>query len=259
MFVAESRRGRRLVGRLDRGVDLLDGLAEVCRLRKVRSAELRACGALEFATVGEYDQRSRVMRAPRRLDTQLELLSLYGNVSEKDGKLVVQARASLSRERDNGIELLGGQLLSGRVFSVEFVIEAFDDLLLRRALDADSGLQLWREVVTLEETPPEVLPPPHWEDVITASRKAAPPTGIFDREEAAPVEEEVHPAPGDFIEHPKFGRIQVERIEGEYEFVSARLRNQRLIRLSLDVLTLTFVGAEDGHNLFRAAPSPHPR
>jgi hypothetical protein len=47
----------------------------------------------------------------------------------------------------------------------------------------------------------------------------------------------------------------VERIEGEYEFVSARLRNQRLIRLSLDVLTLTFVGAEDGHNLFRAAPS----
>jgi predicted DNA-binding protein with PD1-like motif len=275
MFVAESRRGRRLVGRLDRGVDVLEGLAAVCRLRKVRSAEVRASGALEGATLGEWDQRARVMKAPRRIDAQLELLGLHGTVSERDGKLVVQARASVSRERDNGIELLGGQLLAGRVFSVEFVLEVFDDLLLRRAPDANTGLPLWREAVSLEETPPEDRAPPRWEDVMAVSQSAqtpssqvpskqnvAPPPApepveeepLVAASEAAPspVEDDVHPAPGDFIEHPKFGRMQVERIEGEYEFVSARLRNQRLIRLSLDVLTLTFVGQEDGHNLFRA-------
>jgi hypothetical protein len=63
---------------------------------------------------------------------------------------------------------------------------------------------------------------------------------------------EVQVKPGDLIDHPKFGRVQVERVEGDNEFVSARLRNQRLIRLSLDVLTLIPAGTENGHNLFRA-------
>ncbi|HXU70119.1 MAG TPA: hypothetical protein VN947_12370, partial [Polyangia bacterium] len=58
--------------------------------------------------------------------------------------------------------------------------------------------------------------------------------------------------PGDFIDHPKFGRCAVERVDGDYEFVTARLRNQRLIRLSLDVLTLIFAGQENGKNIFRA-------
>jgi hypothetical protein len=65
--------------------------------------------------------------------------------------------------------------------------------------------------------------------------------------------EEVRVVAGDWIEHPKFGRCQVERVEGDYEFVSVRLRNQRLIRLSLDVLELLPVGEEPGgRRLFRA-------
>jgi hypothetical protein len=77
------------------------------------------------------------------------------------------------------------------------------------------------------------------------------------REEPAPEappppQEEVRVAPGDLIDHPKFGRCIVERVEGDNEFVSARLRNQRLIRLSLDVLTLHPAGEEDGKRLFRA-------
>ena len=63
---------------------------------------------------------------------------------------------------------------------------------------------------------------------------------------------EIHVRPGDFIDHPKFGRCAVERVDGDYEFVTARLRNQRLIRLSLDVLTLIPAGVEDGKNVFRA-------
>ena len=59
---------------------------------------------------------------------------------------------------------------------------------------------------------------------------------------------------GDILEHPKFGRCQIERIEGDYEFVSARMRNQRLIRLSLDVITLVPIGQEEGRQLFRAEP-----
>ena len=72
-------------------------------------------------------------------------------------------------------------------------------------------------------------------------------------EEAAPSSSEpVNVRPGDFIDHPKFGRCAVERVDGDQEFVTARLRNQRLIRLSLDVLTLIPAGQAEGKNLFRA-------
>jgi predicted DNA-binding protein with PD1-like motif len=276
MLVAESRLGRRLIGRLDRGTDLLEGLAEVCRTHGVRAGELRALGALEQAVVGEYDQRTRAPRPPRRFDAQFEIVSLYGNVSEREGKLFVRAGVTLSRERDNGIELIGGQLVSGRVFAVEFVIETFDDLILRRMADAATGLPLWREAVSLATpgAPAPVAAPapaaipfeapargrvvdekPSWQDVVAASAAAEAPTRELPDRVVSSGEEPAKAVPGDLIDHPKFGRLQVERVEGDYEFVSARLRNQRLIRLSLDVLTLTLVGHEDGRQLFRAEPS----
>jgi predicted DNA-binding protein with PD1-like motif len=271
MLVAESRRGRRLVGRLDRGVDVLDGLAEVCRVHGVRAAEVRGLGSVEQVVLAEYDQRARSQRAPRRFDAQFEIVSLYGNASERDGKLHLRLGATLSRERDNGIELVGGQLVSARVFAVEFVIETFDDLLLRRLPDASTGLPLWREALSLDEPRPTEAPPApaavpfeaparghvveektSWQDVMRASEE--PPREVPDRVVASS-DDEARAVPGDLIDHPRFGRLTVERVEGDYEFVSARLRNQRLIRLSLDVLTLTRVGEEDGHQLFRAEPA----
>jgi hypothetical protein len=103
----------------------------------------------------------------------------------------------------------------------------------------------------VDEKPATVTP--SWQDVVRASEAGPAPTGGSDRVVVS-ADSEVRPMPGDIIEHPKFGRMHVERVEGNFEFVSARLRNQRLIRLSLDVLTLTPVGREDGHVLFRAEP-----
>jgi predicted DNA-binding protein with PD1-like motif len=267
--------GRRLVGRLDRGVEALEALVEVCRERRVRTAEVRARGALESAQVAEFDQQGRVLKAARRFDSPIEVVQLLGHVSERAGRLHVEAHVSLSRERDNGVELLGGRLVAGRVFALEFVIDAFDDLLLRRGLDAKTGLEQWSEAIALEppgspdsphseERAPAPLPfdappprttshspapppaphAPSWEEVKTASEGAAIDDGL--------ALTEVLVSAGDVIEHPKFGRCEVERVEGDHEFVSARLRNQRLIRLSLDVMTLVPIGKEGARQLFRA-------
>jgi predicted DNA-binding protein with PD1-like motif len=246
---------------------VLDGIAEVCRAYQVRAAEVRAIGSLEQVVLCEYDQRARQYRPGRRFDAQFEIVNLAGNVSEKDGKLYVHAKTSLSRERDNGIELVGGQLQAGRVFAVEFVLDAFDDLILRRSPDAQTGLSLWREALSLgveasAQAPDEPPAKPYvpfdapaktsWDDVMAASdaRPAPPPPAIV--EETVLPQEDVRVTAGDLIDHPKFGRCVVERVEGDYEFVSARLRNQRLIRLSLDVLTLVPAGEDAGKRLFKA-------
>jgi predicted DNA-binding protein with PD1-like motif len=308
VIVAESTRTRRLVGRLDRGADLLSQLNAVCRSHGVRTGEIRAVGALEEVVLGEWDQRSRALRPPRRFDAAFEILTLTGTIGEREGAPSVHAWVSLSRERDNGIELIGGRLVAGRVFACEFVIDAFDDLPLARAIEPASGLHLWEPharaamAPAVEARTPVVQTPAvqapvvaapvvqapaiaapeapaaevkaqevrfdapartSWSDVVAASERRAEaqmPVAVAVPDETdeepmlpPPTDDAINVRPGDFIDHPKFGRVAVERVDGDMEFVTARLRNQRLIRLSLDVLTLIPAGqAEPGKNLFRA-------
>jgi hypothetical protein len=119
---------------------------------------------------------------------------------------------------------------------------------------------------------PALSPPPEatWQDVIAVTREVAPtepeehePPGAPGQpdEGAATISEadalgeegEVYDlVPGDIVEHPKFGRSVVERVEGDGEYVQVRLRNHNLVRLSLDVIVLELIAHEDGHQVFRA-------
>jgi predicted DNA-binding protein with PD1-like motif len=250
VILAESTRGRRLIGRLDRGVDILEGLLEGCRKLNIHAAEVRAFGALEEALLGEHDQSAKVLRTPRRFVAPLEILQLSGSLCQLDGRLHLQAHATLSRERDNGIEVLGGRLLGGRVFGVEFVVETFDDVSLVRERDARTGLVRWGGAASSLSAAVPSSSPSVWQDVAAASaqRLKGEETAV-----AAATLEVVIRA-GDFIEHPQFGRCRVERVEGDQEFISARMANQRLIRLSLEVLQLIPAGSEGEGQVFRVVP-----
>ncbi len=249
MLSAESRRGRRIVGSLGRGEDLFDSLREVCRRFEVRSGELRITGALESADLTSYDQAARRWKPTRSLNGGFELLQLNGTISEESGALVFSARAALMRDRDTGIEVVGGHLARATVFAIEFVIDSFDDLLLRRQPDPDTGLSRWCEVLTAPQA-----------EVVRAPQPASSPAP--QREPDPEPEPEPEPAPvltpdvvvhaGDVLTHPKFGRTTIMRIEGEQEFAHVRLRNGRVVRLSLDVMTLHPRGTEDGQRVFEA-------
>lgn len=285
MIVAESRRVRHLIGRLDRGADLIPALVDLCTARGVRCAEVRAFGTVEEVDLREFDQRTRAYRPARRFTTPFNLIHFLGNLAEKDGHAHLEAQVAISRERDNGIELLGGSLLRARVYAVDFVIDAFDDVLLRRSNDTGTGLSLYSHVFEEDRAAPAAGAPPPGEVVVEAepeeekrlSFEAAPrghfaaptveapppePTwaevaAVSDAAAAhretgtSPVEEPLRP--GDVIEHSKFGRCEVERVEGDAEFAQVRLRNNRLVRLSLDVLTIERDGMDGDKRRFRAA------
>src|SRR5262245_43250156 len=153
VIVAESLRGRRLVGRLFRGTEIKEGLLEVCRRHGVRAGEVRAVGMLDGVTLASYDPRARRWRPGRRFEDSFRIVSLSGNVSLAAGVLALQLEASVSRERDNGVEVLGGHLEAGKVFAVEFVVDAFDDLVLHRETDGDTGLALWSAPVVSQGRP----------------------------------------------------------------------------------------------------------
>jgi uncharacterized protein len=133
--------GRFLMGRLKKGDDLLGALERICRDKRIVLGEVRALGAVTCARVGFYDQAARQYLF-HEFKEPLEILSLVGNVSLKDGRPFVHAHVTLSGEKGDA---LGGHLAEGtEVFACEYTIrELTCEKWLERAYDEETGLFLW--------------------------------------------------------------------------------------------------------------------
>jgi uncharacterized protein len=152
MLIAESRKQRTLIVRLDRKDVLHDKILAVCEERGVRCGAIRGLGAFEEVELVEYDQQKKVYKAGQTFRTAMELLSLQGNVSDKDGQPFLHLHVAVSREREDQvrrIEVLGGHLLRAVVFAAEITIDCYDDLRLHRLPDEPTGLGLWGRCETV--------------------------------------------------------------------------------------------------------------
>ena len=137
----EIKPRRRIMGRLTKGADLLGALEEQCRSHNITLGEVWAIGAVTRARVGYYKQDLRKYMFID-LDRPLEILTLIGNVSLKDGQPMVHAHVTLGDEEGRAC---GGHLAPGTpVFACEFVIqECLSEKVFQRALDEETGLFLW--------------------------------------------------------------------------------------------------------------------
>jgi len=95
MLTVLTQPGRRFMGRLNKGDDLLAALERLCQEHGIMLGEVRALGAVSRARVGFYNQEERKYYF---LDfgQPLEILSLTGNVSLRDGKPMVHAHVTLA-------------------------------------------------------------------------------------------------------------------------------------------------------------------
>ncbi len=138
---AELTAGRRIMGRLAKGADLLEALEEQCRLHNITLGEVRAIGAVTRARVGYYQQDIQKYMF-LDLDRPLEILALVGNISLKDGQPMVHAHVTLG---DGEGRAFGGHLVAGApVFACEFIIQEYNsEKVFQRGLDEETGLFLW--------------------------------------------------------------------------------------------------------------------
>lgn len=118
--VAEGRLGRLVVLRLPPGADVMESLKRVATERGIRSgivlggvASLRTA---ELRNVGQFSDRFPIQDPDRvytHLDGPLELLSVSGNVSEKeDGSIEVHCHGVISAGKPAAVAF-GGHLLPG--------------------------------------------------------------------------------------------------------------------------------------------------
>ncbi|MGQ9662973.1 MAG: PPC domain-containing DNA-binding protein [Kiritimatiellia bacterium] len=136
----EAQFKRVLMGRLTYGRDLLEELTEICQAQDVHLGRLEAIGAVQSARIGFYDQRNQKYSFVT-VEQPLEIISLIGSISLKDGKPFVHAHIALA---DAAGKTYGGHLAPGTVvFAGEFVLVQFDGPALVRSQDEQTGLQLW--------------------------------------------------------------------------------------------------------------------
>jgi len=132
---------RVLMGRLPHGSDLLRSLTGLCKEEGIRLGRVMAIGAVQAARLQYYNQSGKEYEESL-IEEPLEIVSLMGNISEKDGEPFIHAHVSFANQEG---QVLGGHLAEGTiVFATEFFIEVYEGPALKRRFDGVTGLSLWR-------------------------------------------------------------------------------------------------------------------
>ena len=132
--------GRRLVGRLPHGQDLITTIERFCLFNKVQMATITVNGAVSSATIGTFDQQQQVY-VTTLVDKPLSIVACQGNVSIKDNHPFVHVSAVLS---DTDGQVTGGRLFSETIiFAGDIDLQELTGPPLMRQYDTTTGLMLW--------------------------------------------------------------------------------------------------------------------
>ncbi len=168
---------RRVVGHLEEGEELIAALTRLCVQEKILAGELRACGALSGAEIVHLDPTSRQYQITHSTEDEVEIVHLRGDISQLDAHPILRVDVVLSARGPFGAQLVAGHLRSGRARSVEFVLDVYEDLVLERSLDAQSGRLRISQITPREvvQRPPQPASAPTPEPVVTPRAAAEAP------------------------------------------------------------------------------------
>ena len=92
--------------RMDRGEEVMATLTALCEQESIRLASVEAIGAVDRAVVGLYDVDEKVYHK-KEFTEPMELTSLLGTVTEKDGKPYLHLHATFC---DANMQAHGGHV-----------------------------------------------------------------------------------------------------------------------------------------------------
>ena len=132
---------RTIIGQIERGADLYNSSTRIVQESNIRVGRVTGMGAVQRAKLAYYDQKT-MKYCDVVFNEAMEIVSLYGNISIRDGKPFTHIHVVLSDEKGNS---KGGHLLPGEtpVFACEVTIEEFEGPELVRGFDETTGLTLW--------------------------------------------------------------------------------------------------------------------
>lgn len=121
--------------------ELADGLRAFAVAEKLGGSSFKAIGALSSARLGWFNWASKKYETSAAFDEQLELVSLIGDIAQRDGSPEVHAHAVVARS--NGTAY-GGHLQRAVVRPTCEVVLTESPGYLSKHIDPESGLALIR-------------------------------------------------------------------------------------------------------------------
>lgn len=140
LFCSEYKAGRRFVGRLPLGKDLVASIETLCKTFNIRMATFSVIGAVSSATIGVYDQKQHV-HVTFTENAPMEIISCIGNISLKNDTPAIHAHIALGDEHG---KIIGGHLFSDTIlFAGDIDVQEITGKPLVRGYDKTTGLMLW--------------------------------------------------------------------------------------------------------------------
>ncbi|MDF0592953.1 DNA-binding protein [Methanotrichaceae archaeon M04Ac] len=140
-IVHELTPGRLFLASLDHVSEIVASITALAESLGVEAGIVSGIGALKDAVIGYYDQVAHEYRS-MEIGGPVEISSLSGNISIRDGKPFLHIHATLADSQGND---RGGHLSSGTVFAAEVYIRELVGRPPTRSHDPTTGLFLWSE------------------------------------------------------------------------------------------------------------------
>ncbi len=131
--------GDTIAVRLNRGEEIVSSLEKICAEANVTAGTVLGIGAADRAAVGLYEVANRSYHKST-LEGEMEIASLTGNVSKKDGKVYLHLHIALAGQDGR---VLGGHLNEARISGAgEIFIRKLPGE-IGRIPDPDTGLNIF--------------------------------------------------------------------------------------------------------------------
>ncbi|MBK8258572.1 MAG: DNA-binding protein [Polyangiaceae bacterium] len=269
MKVVEAHRTRHIVLRLDRGDELPGAIVRALEEADVRAAWIEGFGTIEFAELAVFDPKQRSYAKARRIEGGGDAVSIKGNASLLDSSLCVRLFASIARETETGLQMVGGELLGGRAFAVELWVTSFEDASLARVVDDRTGqLALVRGSGPARVTTPEA---PREESTRTQAASSAVQVSAAAKQSSPSIVEmarqamgdapaplappkrthddfsETYPEVGDLVTHFHFGECKIISSDGD-KIRLQQLKDLRVREVALSALKTELVSEDTATN-----------
>jgi predicted DNA-binding protein with PD1-like motif len=133
-----NRTGAKIVMRLDKGEEIIASLKLFCQSHKIKLAAVTGIGAVNKASVGIFRQDSKEYHSTE-LSGNMEITSLMGNASQKDGEVYIHLHINLA---DDTYQVHGGHLNSAWIGATgELILDVIDGQ-VERKFSEEIGLNL---------------------------------------------------------------------------------------------------------------------
>ncbi len=123
---------------LKAGAKIPDAILAIASREKVATARVEAIGGFDSLKLAYFNHRAKKYEE-HDFSEFLEVTSLLGNITMKDGEPFLHAHGNFGRK---DMSVIGGHIMSARVFPIlEIVVTPTDNRALRR-FDEDLGLNV---------------------------------------------------------------------------------------------------------------------